>query len=395
MLEKKDDKFIKKYCTGCGLCRDWNNTSLQEDADGFLSPTQESIENKDFFVRVCPSMGHQTKDMSEEIWGHEKAVFWGYSRNPRIRLLASSGGMLTEIAIYLLKKKRVDGILHIGCDPETPYKTRLCCSTNSEEICRNMGSRYTVSAPLRDLKDSIRDDKTYAFIGKPCDVAALKNLMEIKTELKERIPITLSFFCAGMPGYTANKKLINQLIGNKNCVSLQYRGNGWPGKATAIADDGSVGEMEYEKSWGSILGRGTRPVCRFCIDGIGDLADISCADAWYLTAEKKPDFSEHPGRNLLYARSNVGREILESMQMDRTVFLGFCREHETLMRYMQPFQFRRRTTLRAMSLSMKLFGKQVPFYAPSLFKVWSRQGNGSAKRKIFLGTAKRILQKKI
>ena len=88
--------------------------------------------------------------------------------------------------------------------------------------------------------------------------------------------------------------------------SLRYRGDGWPGYATATQYDGKVFKMDYNTSWGQILGRDIMKMCRFCLDGIGEMADISCCDAWYLTNDNKPDFSEADGRNAVFCRSKLG-----------------------------------------------------------------------------------------
>ncbi len=34
-------------------------------------------------------------------------------------------------------------------------------------------------------------------------------------------------------------------------------------------------------------------------DGIGEMADVACGDAWYLTESGQADFSEHAGRNVI------------------------------------------------------------------------------------------------
>lgn len=115
--------------------------------------------------------------------------------------------------------------------------------------------------------------------------------MVIKPQLKETIPYLFSFFCMGLPSESAQIKLLKKLE-CKECKSLDYRGNGWPGFATAIDKDSKVHQITYDESWGEILGRDLMPVCKFCIDGIGEMADIACGDAWYLTSENTPDFSE-------------------------------------------------------------------------------------------------------
>ena len=134
-------------------------------------------------------------------------------------------------------------------------------------------------------------NKKYAFIGKPCDVTVLKNFQKLNPIIAEMIPITMSFFCAGLPRIDAQKKLLEEMGCNGRVVSLRYRGNGWPGYATVNLENGKQCKMDYNTSWGKILGRDIMKMCRFCLDGIGEMADIACCDVWYLTEDNKPNFT--------------------------------------------------------------------------------------------------------
>ena len=83
-------------------------------------------------------------------------------------------------------------------------------------------------------------NKKYAFIGKPCDVTVLKNFQKLNPIIAEMIPITMSFFCAGLPSIDAQKKLLEEMGCNSRVISLRYRGNGWPGYATANLENGKT-----------------------------------------------------------------------------------------------------------------------------------------------------------
>ena len=139
-------------------------------------------------------------------------------------------------------------------------------------------------------------------IGKPCDIRVLREYIK-ENNLENTILYLLTFFCAGTPSIDANKKLLNFLNVNKNRIkNLTYRGNGWPGKTTIVQDDGKMYSTEYENSWGNYLGRDLQEICRFCWEGVGEAADISCGDGWYLE-NNRPTFTENLGRNVILART--------------------------------------------------------------------------------------------
>src|SRR5690606_21534066 len=90
----------------------------------------------------------------------------------------------------------------------------------------------------------------------------------------------------------------------------RYRGNGWPGNATAeiVGPDGKLErrELTYDQSWGAVLSKHRQWRCHLCIDHSGEFADIAVGDPWH-----RPIAPGDPGRSLLVARTARGREIIE------------------------------------------------------------------------------------
>ena len=387
-------KYLKKYCTGCGLCGAYADVAYEMDEKGFLTPVLDSKEKIEFCEKVCPAAKESMKLQDDRIWGKYEAVCLGYAKDSKVRFHASSGGVLTALSAFLLKEKMVDGILQVGKTKEKVYGTELYCSKTKEEVFERSGSRYCISSPLKNIKKMLEPGKKYAFIGKPCDVTALKNYMQENKQLREQIIVTLSFFCAGLPSNLANEKLIDALIKKKSnqCKELNYRGNGWPGAASATDMDGNTGQIDYETSWGKILGRDVKYCCRFCTDGIGERADISCGDAWYLQENKTPNFAEREGRNVVFARTNLGEQILHCASKE-VVLTDFKNIKE--LEYMQPYQKRRKATLFWKVMALRLFARKIPPYDRKKLYRWQTYASKNEKLKDFLGTIKRILKRAI
>lgn len=379
-----------KYCVGCGLCAALHKATLSEDEKGYLHPQNADLR---WLKEICPAGGRQTQYMaSHSIWGKSCGVFSGWSLDPAVRQTASSGGALTALALYLLQSGRVDAVLHVtaGTDPTT---TQAVCSTTPEQIIQRCGSRYAISHPLQIL-GNLDHDKRYALIGKPCDISVLQNLMEMDPSWKQTIPYTLSFFCAGLPSKTAQRKLLKELD-CENCISLRYRGNGWPGHATATDDSGHSSSMDYDTSWGKILGRDLMDMCRYCLDGIGELADISAGDYWYLTPENTPDFTEHEGRNILFARTPQGLELLQSAAQTGTLHLESCPQYETELPLIQKYQFERRATMVDKLLALRLLARPVPHYPLSAYLPYSRHVSLRMHLRTLKGALRRGLQNRL
>jgi coenzyme F420 hydrogenase subunit beta len=136
--------------------------------------------------------------------------------------------------------------------------------------------------------------------------------MLLRPELQRQIGLTIGFFCAGTPTLNATFRLLKELgvDDRSTLISLRYRGNGWPGRATAVWRDssGAVREasMSYDESWGRILAQDRQFRCNLCLDHTGEFADVAVGDPWH-----DPPRGDEPGRSLIIARSKRGREIVE------------------------------------------------------------------------------------
>lgn len=385
-------KYIQEYCVGCGLCKSIDNTELRLDKKGYFYPTNG---NDELLEKICPASGEQLKDMDlNKIWGREEGVFIGWSNDTVVRQQASSGGVITEITSYLLEKKIVDGIIHVTKEASNPTKTEICISCTRDELLSRCGSRYAISSPLAEM-DKLDASKKYAFVGKPCDVTALTNYMRINARMREVVPYTISFFCAGLPSAAAQKNLIQRLGCEKKVVDLRYRGNGWPGYTTAIDENGESYQLDYDTSWGHILGRDIMKACRFCLDGIGEMADISCGDAWHITNENKPDFTEHDGRNVVFARTEKGKNLLMQMQQENSIHLEEFADYEEKLKIIQTYQYERKATMKAKLMGMRCFLKKTPKYPLKQMDTLDCQISKDKKKKIFVGTIKRVIKGKM
>lgn len=392
---KKNKNRFQEYCTGCGLCKSIMKTEFYTDNNGFSYPIINDQAEEKFFDKVCPCGSNYAKHIkSNNIWGDYISLYYGYSTDNNIRTSASSGGLLTTICIYLLKNRCVDGIIQIEADSNIPYKTQVSISTSIDDVIKCMGSRYCISSPLENIKDMISTEKKYAFVGKPCDVASLKLYMENDPVMSKQIVYLFSFFCAGEPSENAQHQLLEKLGCSSpyKQVKLTYRGNGWPGYATAEYNN-TKSSITYDESWGKILGRDIRKICRFCFDGIGSFADISCGDAWYLNSDNTPDFSEHAGRNIIFIRSSKGQELF--LNIIKSGLINVESANIESLRYMQRYQHERRATMIAKICALIICRKNKPSYSFGSMLKLVKNVKLRSQFRILKGTIQRIRSGKI
>lgn len=384
------EKINTKYCCGCGLCNNIKGGYINEK--GFFRPNKE-LKEYEFDANIC-YYNYLNRMKISKFWGEIEGIYYGYSQNNTTRKLASSGGMLTEIAQFLLKENLVDCIIQIRAKKDNELETEVIWNTEVEEILKCSGSRYTASASLINILKELDFSKKYAVIGKPCDIRVLREYLKTHKEYNEVIVYLLSFFCAGTPSINANINLIKQMnISKEKLKKFTYRGNGWPGKTTAITNDNKEVSLPYETSGGKYLGRDLQNICRFCWEGVGEAADISCGDGWYVK-EGKPDFSEKNGRNIILARSLKGKHLLKEMQDKGMIVINEI-ENNSILDVMQPNHFMRKSSMFASILAMKIMFRQAPSYKLRELVRYSRNISIKDNIKIFFGTLKRIVKRKI
>lgn len=383
-------------CIGCGACKAEFNADIKLylGVDGKFSVECNNTwttEDESKLKRICPVLN--PGNISNRMWGNTKDVFWGWSNDEKTRYQASSGGVVSQTLKFLLRKKMVDAVLHIEKNTSDPLKNKAVICTSEEDILKGSGSRYAPAVLLDNLHDVLETYSRVAIVGKPCDIRAVKNYVSVNPKYTDRIAYTFSFFCGGMPSEKATIRMIEKLGAKVDEVKeLTYRGNGWPGYASIIKNDGSTAQMSYVDSWGKILGRDIHRYCKFCVDGIGEAADFTCGDGWYKTESGYPSHEEHDGRNIILVRTDNGRKLLNEMKNEGEISLENVVDYEPILNYIQPGQLSRRQLLKSRVVPMKLCGQYLPAYPMSCMKKWEQGVDKKYRIKVSLGTIKRLIK---
>lgn len=382
---------VERYCCGCGLCSGVCDHHI--DARGYYRPTSDP-EESGFDTSVCYCNSLTGAGNPSAPWGPLLTACYSWSSNPDVRHAASSGGTLTALCAHLLRNGMVDGVVQVSTDPEDPMRTTTVVSETPDEVLACAGSRYTASSPYVGLFNRVDQGKRYAVVAKPCDIRVLRSWLVGNADWKNTFPYLLSFFCGGTPTAQANDRLLASMGGSRdNLSSFRYSGCGWPGMTTAAFEGGTAAEMEYEKSWGQILGRDLQEVCRFCWEGTGEAADLSCGDGWYLVGGH-PSFKEADGRNVTFARTKAGEELLRSAVAAGVLETSPLEDLEVV-NEMQPGQCMRKSAMHSFILAMRLARKQTPSYSLRQLACWQKRLPLAVRCKMFLGTLRRIASGKI
>jgi len=393
------DRVIKgQLCTGCGLCASVSRgaISMRMEAPGYSRPQQMGIVTPDaerIIAAACPGAvvaEWQAAPETHAYWGPVRRVTTGHALDPEVRFEGSSGGAISALIIHALDTGLVDRAIHVAADPQNPTRNIMISSKTRAEVVAGAGSRYTASSPLEQIDAALAGGGSIAFVGKPCDVSALRRLGAVDPRVKRHVPVMLSFFCGGMPSHDGVDRILKTMGTRRDdIVAFRYRGQGWPGTTAATAADGRVYEMSYADSWGGHLSKEVQFRCKICPDAVGGVADIACADAWYGGESGYPQFDERDGRSLIVARSETGARLLNSACTQGVLEVEELEIGEIDL--MQPSQARRKRLVLARSAALTATGQPKPKMRGT--RVWEAAkaaGLGEAAHN-FAGTVRRIV----
>jgi coenzyme F420 hydrogenase subunit beta len=325
------------------------------------------------------------------VWGPIRSLHRGWATDEAVRFRSAAGGSMTALGCFLLESGRVDSILHVRASSAKPLLTDAQISTTAEEVKSGAQSRYGPAAPLVHVHRLLDEGRRFALLGKPCDVAAIRNLARIDPRVEEQIPYCLTLFCGGIPTlHTARKIAAHHGVPEDEVEVFRWRGNGWPGPTHVEAHDGRSYDLSYDQTWFD----STRPWsydlqfrCKICPDAIGELSDVSCPDGWVMEGGR-PIHEEAPGVNLVIARTERGERLVADAASAGAIELApFAIDQ---LDAMHGDHLPRKLENPARIAALRIMGEPAPFF--SRFRRWQMIWRAGFRRsfRAFLGTKRRI-----
>jgi coenzyme F420 hydrogenase subunit beta len=392
---------MQRMCIGCGACASACPEDKLEIVD-FLKDGLRPVMKTDSDCggcstceAVCPGVGVSHKPVPpgaiEQLrgsWGPVLEVWEGHATAPDIRLQGSSGGLATALALYCMERGQMHGLLHVRQDANVAFRNRTVLSHTRDELLYATGSRYAPASPCEGLRDVEDAPGPSVFIGKPCDVEAVRKTADHRPGLAKNVGVAIGIFCAGTPSTLGTLDLLKQHGVNPDDVEeLRYRGNGWPGSfAVRLKGHPEWRHLAtYAEAWAFI--QKYRPYrCHLCPDGTSEFADISCGDPWY-----REIAADEPGQSLVLVRTEVGREIVAAAIA--TGYVTLERVDPSLLDRSQRELQLKRGAIWGRLLTMRMLGVAAPSFSGfSMFSNWLRIPFSHKLRSV-VGTARRIFSR--
>ncbi len=363
-------------CIGCGLCQAVagpDKVSAVKVTSGHIRPVAGAELDHDTVDRiydVCPGTrvdGLPERFVDEEtridpVWGAYRAIKLAHAGDPAVRFEGATGGVLTALGIYLLESKRVDFIFHTKSSKSEPTFGESTLSFSAGDVWAAAGSRYGPTATLVDINDVLARGRPFAFIGKPCDIGALRNYARQDERVDKLVKYWLTLVCGGyMPPAAMNDFLQRYDIAPEDLTAFRYRGRGCPGPTRFETRQGQVKELRYTDFWGEDESGWSLPFrCKVCPDGIGESADIAVSDTWPGGSPDPKTEDQDPGANAMIARTRAGQELLDAAISDGALGVDNPALTPQHMTDFQPHQMKKKYAVWARYEGLSAEGCTVP-----------------------------------
>ena len=261
--------------------------------------------------------------------------------------------------MYLVDSGEVKFVLHVAASKKAPMLTERKLSFDAGAVLDGAASRYGPAAPLVDVTQLLEREEPFAFIGKPCDVAAIRSLARHDSRAATLVKYTLTLSCAGVPALGFSTDFLERHgLKAPNLSELRYRGYGWPGPTYARDADGRVAEESYLDMWYPYNQKWkTQFRCKICPDATGELADITSVDDW---PTGFPEKDEPIGRSLVVARTTAGDRLMRNAIAAGYLQMEPAPEKMQGLHQTQPHQVNKKRGILARLIAMWLMGMRLP-----------------------------------
>lgn len=325
------DVVASGLCIGCGSCvaQSGGRGAMAFDRHGQLKPHGPRAWRNaasPALAQTCPfSASARNEDeiaaarfpdapVADRRVGRFEAAYVGAAIEDGFRANGSSGGLVSWVAVELMRLGLVDGVAHVAPGRDGRFFAYRI-SRSVEEVNEGARSRY-YPVELSEVFEEIRTTPgRYAVVGIPCFIKAVHLLAARQSVIGERVAFTLGLFCGHMKSARMVESFAWQLGTTIEAVAApEYRLKN-PGRpanwytAHLTLRDGSTRQEDWwhlaDGDWGA--GFFQNSACNFCDDVVAETADISFGDAWV-----EPYSSDGRGTNVVVVRAPLLRDILDT-----------------------------------------------------------------------------------
>lgn len=392
-------------CVRCGACEPAcpeNIIFFKQDCLPYITDVSDCPTACNRCLKVCPGEFVDFSALDEEMFGRaphpesitgivQQAVV-SYATDNKVRDRGTSGGLVTQILVYLLETGKIDGALVLGSEySEGNWQQRSYIARSSDDIKQATKSKYMVTPFLRPLGEIERVEGRYAVVGLPCYLHAVKKYQRVSSKLRNRIVLTIGLFCNAAFRPELPKDLCR--LAHKSRQDLQelsFREGPWPGgMLTEFKNETPfpvLGLEDMRDEFNLLKTLYTAPRCNMCIDYTAEYADISVGDPWL--RDPQGQLIHEDCRSVALVRTQAGAEVIEQAQQTGYLSTSDLPLHEFMINFEQLARFKRTFVPRYIRFS-KSIGRATPDYNRQITEGKSNLVNAFVPRLVLIALSTR------
>ena len=308
-------------CSGCGICAGVCPKGCigWERRDGMYLPRidESKCVGCGLCARLCPGLGHVYEELGDAVTtvtGPVRACFNAWSRDPQIRHVSASGGVVTTMVRSLLESGRYDSVF---CLDSYDYHAQLVTRRHTaadllagDERGMTPKSRYLPVSHEEAVRYLLSHrEERIIFVATSCALRGLAAVMEQKKLNRENY-LLIGLFCDKIFSYNVMSYWSDRYCGGGAIEALHFKNKesgGWPGDMKFFPESGEHFYRPLSER-GQVKKYFMPERCLYCVDKLNAMADISLGDNYTEIA------SSEKGSNSVIVRTDRGMEAWEAVR---------------------------------------------------------------------------------
>jgi len=358
-------------CNRCGTCVGLSGGKIVfgNKEERYLPIIKElpDPETTEAILKACCGKAFNFPENRKRIFGENtphhlytgayRQISIGYCTDPKIRLNAASGGIISAMLIYLLRKREIDGAVVLGMSKQKPWLTEPFIATTESEILDAAQSKYIISSVNEILPAIGAFNGRLAYVGLPGQVQSIRALQQMDHPWVKNIRYIFGPFFGNTLHFSSMRSFLRS-YGEKDYTRIEklyFRHGEWPGNMRVELKGGRI--LQLKKFHANYL----IPFhivknSLICTDLTNEFTDVSGGDAWAPVYEERGK-----GYSMVITRSEQGENLINRMLNDGFLELSPITLEECITMHSHGCDLKKRGAFIRMRF-MKMLGRKVPDY---------------------------------
>lgn len=379
-MSAKEAKELKKVikhnlCNRCGSCvgLSGGRISFYDRTGKYLPRITGNMDDKQWktILNACSGRGFDFPGYRELIYsgdnqyhpfiGSYRNIYIGHTNDPEIRIGSASGGIISQILIWLLENKKIDGAVVLGMSKKHPWLTQPFIATTRDEILEAAQSKYIISSVNEILPEMETFQGKLAYVGLPGQVQSVRALQKAGHPSVKNIKYLFGPFYGNTLHFSSVKSFIRSYghYDYRSITKLFFRYGEWPGKMRVEFNSGEAVELpKFHANY--LIPFHIVKNSLLCTDLSNEFTDVSGGDAWAPLYEERGK-----GYSMIITRSEQGQIIIDELEKAGMISLTPIDENEAIKMHSHGYDLKKRGAFIRIRFR-RLFFLPVPDYGYKL-----------------------------